>query len=107
VEQAVAELNAHLSPPWLSSASAVSSSDGFAITVGSLSIRVPLPLDPALHPLNECLLVLLAAHLLGCPQGLTLLQCVGMGLALSVAAVVSTRSLPQTKSEGLGEKAMM
>lgn len=59
---------------------------GFAVPAGSFSVFLFLSIL-LFTSLNERLLVPLAARLTGRPQGLTSLQRVGAGLALSVAAM--------------------
>ncbi|XP_066331841.1 protein NRT1/ PTR FAMILY 6.4-like [Miscanthus floridulus] len=59
---------------------------GFAVPAGSLSVFLFISIL-LFTSLNERLLVPLAARLTGRPQGLTSLQRVGTGLALSVAAM--------------------
>lgn len=61
-------------------------SGGFAVPAGSLSVFLFISIL-LFTSLNERLLVPLAARLTGRPQGLTSLQRVGTGLALSVAAM--------------------
>lgn len=63
-----------------------SGAGGFAVPAGSLSVFLFISIL-LFTSLNERLLVPLAARLTGRPQGLTSLQRVGTGLALSVAAM--------------------
>lgn len=77
VEQAT-RMDRHLRPG--------SGAGGFAVPAGSFSVFLFLSIL-LFTSLNERLLVPLAARLTGRPQGLTSLQRVGAGLALSVAAM--------------------
>ncbi|CAD6243933.1 unnamed protein product [Miscanthus lutarioriparius] len=81
VEQAT-RMDRHLRRP----GSGSGAGGGFAVPAGSLSVFLFISIL-LFTSLNERLLVPLAARLTGRPQGLTSLQRVGTGLALSVAAM--------------------